>query len=164
MTLRATDPQPSDEETLILGRFLLAVNALDAAMENAIVRFWKVSDQRFCRVFVDGKTTGSTLGLLRKSPYREPWFKADCELIQSIVEHRNAVAHKPPRQDFDTPEVDPHTTEDDYWEKRDVSEFMLYDVGKREVRITDIDEMTVTVREVTARIRRLRDRDTPGTL
>lgn len=96
MALRSTWSGLTDDDILVLGKFLLAVNALDVAMENAIMRYWQIGDRsRFREVFFERIATGDKKRLLQKS-LDDASHKDHFKAIDDAIEKRNIIAHRLP--------------------------------------------------------------------
>lgn len=96
MTLRNSWSGLANDDVLVLGKYLLAINALDVAMEDAIMRYWKIADKtRFREVFFKQTATGEKKRLLQES-LQDPIHKERFKAIQAAIELRNVIAHKLP--------------------------------------------------------------------
>jgi hypothetical protein len=96
MALRNSWSGLDDDDILVIGRYLLAINALDVAMEDAIMRHWKIDDRmRFREVFFRQTSTGEKHRLLQES-LNDSTHKKRFKTIKTAIELRNVIAHKLP--------------------------------------------------------------------
>lgn len=168
--LSAWQPDPeghplTDAEALALGRFLVAFNVLDFAMEDAIMFFWRVAyPTKFREAFFKRMASGAKHELLWRSKYREPWFEMDWKRIGFFVELRNTIAHNLPATDYTVEKVEPYQSgehEDEEWHNTAVFEFPIFETPKSPIAVAGLDAFTTEVREITGRIRQLEDRVEP---
>lgn len=159
MALRATRFETSDAEVLILGRFLLAVNALDVAMEDAIIRLWRISDGwRFRRIFFYKMAAGEKLRILRSSLDDDPVFRADAKAIDKIIELRNVVAHNEPETEYELIDDTLYQLEDGSWDYGVVDEFTAIGPRHSTEKPTSLDRIlqrTAEVGAITGRISKI---------
>ncbi len=152
--------QPGDVETLVLGRFLLAFNALDTAIEDAVMRYWNVTDQRFRRVFFYRTATGDKLRILESSPFDEDCFVPDCKRINLMVSLRNAVAHSAPRVFHEVVAASP-TPDSRYKTERpiDLRPKGVIQYGKGNMMmLADLERHTDEIIQIAERLNELRNR------
>jgi hypothetical protein len=152
--------QLNDDETLILGRFLLAFNALDTAIEDAIMRYWNVTDPRFRAVFFYRMATGGTLRILRTSPFHEDSFGPDCKTIDDIIILRNAIAHSSPRvfQQVVAKSAGA-TTEEKFPPAIDLRTFgVIANVKGKMMMLADLEGHTGEIMQIVERLNGLRNR------
>jgi hypothetical protein len=143
MALRNSWTGLTDDDVLVLGKYLVATNALDVAIEDAIMRFWKIGDRkRFREVFFKKTTIGEKKRLLQES-LSDPSHKERFKAIQAAIELRNVVAHRNPKIEWQT-DQDEDGYVYDHWPVPRIGPIPNTANGK------SVDELVLAITEVEA--------------
>ncbi len=144
MALRSTWSGLTDDDILVLGKFLLAVNALDVAMENAIMRYWQIGDRsRFREVFFERIATGDKKRLLQKS-LDDASHKDHFKAIDDAIEKRNIIAHRLPITEWVVDDWDKGGEALDAWPVARIGPV------SRQAKPTSFDELSAAILNVQA--------------